>query len=178
MLPVEDHFWEAYRFHTGEMSAADAEAYVSRLPDDLAACEALAEAMRLTEALRISTPAAVRSRKSMPALRSRQVMLRWVVGGVLSLLVIGTVGVGPLRRFWDDDTAQSLVGTLYVGMSDESSASGDLDEGRAGADAELVMNDTVHTATSETEMDVPDWLMIALADEPSELTKPPNPDEI
>lgn len=90
----DDLFWLAVRYVQNELSAAEQAEFEACLGDDAAACEAVAEAMRLTAGLDVIGQSAA----PMPApVASRPSSLRLLPVGVSAALVLLT---GLVFTFW------------------------------------------------------------------------------
>lgn len=120
--PCSELLWEAVRYLSGELSAAEAAAYEDRLADDVAAAEALARAVVLGQS--VTAPPADLEVLAQPALAAAIGRTRRAWGGVAATataavlcLALGWLGRGAVNRggMAGADPNASATGASSVG---------------------------------------------------------------
>jgi hypothetical protein len=94
----EDLFWQAVRFAQGDLPGTEQAAFAERLSTDVAACEALADAVKLFAGL-ASALAPPATRIAPPSRRPQQ---QWVPVGISAALILLT---GVLAAWWSSGAA-------------------------------------------------------------------------
>jgi hypothetical protein len=167
-LPDSADHWLAYRYLTGELSDDEAAACEARLAGDLSLQVALAECVELTSGLaRLSrTPAvtaASRHTVGLPALSGRPGV--WAAAAVVLLaagLLLTTASLTPhhVARH-EGGEAQvfdaSSVLAMWSELGDDNHSSVDRGERTEKFDP-----------FDEEELDIPDWMLLAVLDESDE----------
>ena len=165
-MPDEsDLFWQAYRFHAGEMTPTEADVFEQRLAEDLAACEALSKAVRVSEALAGSRKLSARvlPSRQKPFGRHRVAMIAGLVASVLLMVGLLRFSSSWLPTLENESAGLPTVGTLFVALPETVSVEETEDAGEELA---------------STEMDVPDWLVMAVGDESAPINPPATDDEV
>jgi hypothetical protein len=164
-----DH-WLAYRYLTGELSDDEAAACEARLADDLSLQLALAECVSLVGGLaRLSQRAAVRPTSRGAAgrdgsFRPSPVWAAAAVGLLAVGLLFTSALVAPQQMAWQDGEGPSQqvlnpssVVAMWSQLGDESETSPD----RSGRGLKF-------DAWDDEELDIPDWMLVAVLDESDE----------
>ncbi|MEZ6055176.1 MAG: hypothetical protein R3C01_00595 [Planctomycetaceae bacterium] len=172
---------QAFRFAAGEMSAVEAEGFELRLATDLAACEALADAVLLMQSL-------ARQRGVQGSRPSETVAPKVAVGAgyrphwssaVRVGLALGTLGLLVLiavALVTSDRWVASLETPKLAASSTDDQVEHHQYSATAVAEQWTLLNDlndddvesyggdeTSRLAESTSEVDVPDWMLAALA---------------
>ena len=204
--PCSDLLWDAVRYVAGELTEQEAAAFEDRLESDLAAAEALAEAVVLSESL-VRVRAEARLRGVGGRLRDRQVRVGSSVqsGGLYPPLRSG-VAAASRRGTWSGLAAISAAGLLLAcwSLSGPGVPSGDVQPvsvpvADAGAAVDLPLESTLSVwvalidaesapveeavetaldADGSDEADVPDWMFAALLTPADEVTDGLPPDSL
>ncbi len=170
----QDLDWVAFCYVADELNSDDRAAFETRLETDLAACEALARAVQLTESAATALAGPTLGPGSLPVVgrrvtvsRTRAVGVTVLVASILVLLVPVLqnqfVPVDPVAVNEPVEDVDAIVG-LWAGSQDlVADASEEVIETferkavpptAAGSDASL--------STVASSVDVPDWLFVAL----------------
>jgi hypothetical protein len=86
----DDRSWEAFRYVYGEMSETERTSFELRMRDDEALCDAVEQAVELTEAIRLSPPEAVEIKRAPLAVRRPRPAMHWAIAAA----AVFAVGVG------------------------------------------------------------------------------------
>lgn len=169
-IPDAADHWLAYRYLTGELSDDEAAACEARLQSDLALQVALAQCVELTNGLAsLSRPPAARSaRRAVGLPDSSGVSGRsavWAAAAVVLLaagLLLTTASLTPqhIARHEGGDGQvldPSSVLAMWSELGDDSHSSADRGERAEKFDP-----------FSEEELDIPDWMLLAVLEESDE----------
>ncbi|MCA9048949.1 MAG: hypothetical protein KDA89_09500 [Planctomycetaceae bacterium] len=172
---VDDAFWDAFRYVSGEMSESEASDFEGRLADDVSLCECVAEATRLSTL--IYRPAVSTTLRTSGDLIS--------VAGSDS--ASASLSVGGRRTLSAAARATAVVSVccclaivvLAVFSAREMGDGGVASNPSSGADAEFLVDlwssgdagsgGPVTEESAETDMfgplEVPEWMMVAVSQE-------------
>jgi anti-sigma factor RsiW len=172
----QDLDWVAFCYVADELSEADRSAFESRLENDLAACEAVARAVRLADttllaltdlSARTTEDRTARQRRRDVSRRARSIGVAGLIASVL-IVVLSTWQHQPdpvamNETVQDADaivglwfSSQSVVNELPAPEEDIVSFPRQTDVSSPNVASPIV------AAAAESSVDVPDWLMVAL----------------
>lgn len=175
-LPDQDELLlTAFQYVAGELTAAESARFESRLADDLAAQQALADAVLLAGSLRRPARVAAARLATAPAAHRRN---RAFVAAVMAACAIGLVALawpGPSNdhdavdghapfRVSDQERARSLL----AAWSEMSAATTNEQDGSA--------DDSTGDDLPESQFDeLPEWLLHAVAEAEGDVAEEPSP---
>jgi anti-sigma factor RsiW len=179
--------WAAFRYVAAELSAADCQAFETRLADDPAAAEEVARAVELVHAVRAAGLAAtvdVKPRRSSPRRRWR--VARWTLALTACAAVVAVV---CLSAWWlpqrgdrsltaETPVDRTLSAELAIAWSDARDELTDpaKSEGSFAASASETAEPAFGVAEGEAELVTPDWMFAAVIDLEGEASSENAPD--
>lgn len=181
----EERDWRAFRYVTGEMKADEAAAYERDLAGDEAACQAVAQAVELVEAIGLVAPGLI----GVAPGRSNRVLTRrsWRLAAAGSLLataaLLALLAIVPGQVGWwrsgESDPAGELAVLLPLDtvMAWTSLRSDPTDREPDSGDDSFIGDGEAGPSADAAESPVPSWMIELAAFEPEQESAPEAPRE-
>jgi ferric-dicitrate binding protein FerR (iron transport regulator) len=170
--PTSDLAWDAWRYASDELTAAERETFEARLAESVDACEALADAVLLRQALLAAGSSSRAVAVAAPALQGRR-SAGWIATLVAaSLLVLVGTTVSRLRPQLAEsldagaEADAALAGGEQSSVFSEDEELVDLwvalkQESESDSSAATVLDEGGDVVAPDAD-DVPDWMFAAL----------------
>jgi hypothetical protein len=170
--------WIAFRYVSGEMTDEESRLYEQRLVDDEAACDAVARATELHEAVRFASNDPIALRRS-PQVIGRRHPAIWAAVAAACLVLAAVL----LRRPFDHRPEQPIASTSenrpdssdgepasvslawaeLQNMSAHEDDSSAVPQWLGTTDSQFVTGEPGLTGAGITELEVPQWLLTAVS---------------
>ncbi|MAG92837.1 MAG: hypothetical protein CMJ48_03710 [Planctomycetaceae bacterium] len=162
--------WLAFRYVAAEMTRAEAESFETLLADEQSAREAVAVAVELTQAVAYVVPVPAAASRASVSVRSYYAAFLAVAAAVAAGLLFAFSTPMRTQQLAQRDVTADLeeTGGIVPRELVEAWTEAELaydDDSTVEALVELAQNDVVVDLASvgRTELDVPDWLVAAVA---------------
>lgn len=176
----DELLWTAYQYSAGELSDEAAQSFEERLGNDPVACEALAEAVKLGEAVRAAVdlrPVLAETESVVPPVaagrpRSRSSVAAWIMVATAACvaLVVGWQKFRPAGEGASPEVAEAQAESdsrLLAALGPEHSwdaPSSLVDELATGDEVDIEDHDLTVQAVDDMNVTAPDWLVAAVVE--------------